>query len=237
MSMESLIFPIEWHSKLYFMGFFLGLCLALPLSQISINNFAKSCENQCCNRLNQPFLVLSIIGASTVITPHFNAIMVLALILPLAWLLAFQANFQYRFMQHAQLELVSMVGVALLYAYINNTPMFDILLAFCVSLLLVAIYKINPDRKQYIENATNPYVIFTLIVSLGTANMGLFVSNLIKTIICFYLSKTGFYLYKSRRNTYTQSQIFVRFSELTKFYFLAWLVTILMINPHVYQSL
>lgn len=235
--MEEILIPSIMHSKLYLVGFFLTLLVAVPISYARINKYASVSKNKALQNYAMPLLISSLVIFGTIITPHFHTINNLALILPMVWFMVFQANVEYHFFSFSRGAFLAIAGLSLLYAYFNGYEQYDIFVALFASLMLVLIYKISPKRKNYINKIANPYAVFAIIVTLGLDNMGTFLFFFLKSMAAFYFLRILFYMIKSTRGNFTSNHILAKFLEFTKFHFMAWFLTMLEINSHIYQSL
>ena len=233
--MEDYFIPSILHSKLYLIGFLLSLLVALPLAYARINKYVKVCENKQINSNLMPLLIVTMLAFGTVITPHFHTINELILILPIVWLMVFQANVEYHFFSFSRGAFIGIAALSLVYAYVNGVEHYDIYVALFVSILLTLIYKISPRRKNYVMKIANPYALFSVIVSLGRENMGTYLFYFVKIFVGYYFFRVLYFFVKSRTTHFSLNQIMVKFLELTKFHYAAWFVTMLTINPHIYQ--
>lgn len=234
--MEELFVPGVFHSKLYLMGFFLSF-LVMPLAYLRLNKYSAISADKSLKYYAVPLLICSMAIFSTVITPHFHTVNNLIIILPMVWFMVFQVNVEHHFFCFSRGAFLAIASLSLLYGYINDVALYDISIAVFVSALLVLIYKINPKRKNYVNKMINPYVLFTVITSLGLANMGTYAFFFFKTMIAYFFARIVYCYFRSRNETFTTSIIFVKFYEMTKFHFMAWFLTMLTLNPHIYQSI
>lgn len=235
--MEDYFIPSILHSKLYLIGFLLSLLFALPLAYVRMNKYINVCENKHVSPNLLPILMVSMLAFGTVITPHFHTINELLIILPIVWLMVFQANVEYHFFSFSRGAFIGIAALSLAYAYVNGGEHYNIYVALFVSILLTLIYRISPRRKNYVMKIANPYALFSIIVSLGQENMGAYLVFFVKIFVGYYFFRVLYFFLKSRTTHFSLNQIMVKFLELTKFHYAAWFVTMLTINPHIYQAI